>query len=48
VLIDRDHKRIDLPYELNLWETSDDPQRPASVVAPVDPVDYPFDPLMLM
>jgi hypothetical protein len=27
-----------------LWETSDDPQRQASVVAPVDPVDYPFDP----
>ncbi len=48
VLIDRDHKRIDLPYELNLWETSEDPQRPAAVVAPVDPVDYPFDPLMLM
>ena len=48
VLIDRDHTRVDLPYELNLWETSDDPQRPASVVAPVDPVDYPFDPLMLM
>jgi putative nucleotidyltransferase with HDIG domain len=48
VLIDRDNKRIDLPYEINLWEASEDPQRPSAVVAPVDPVDYPFDPLMLM
>jgi putative nucleotidyltransferase with HDIG domain len=48
VLIDREGKRIDLPYELNLWETSEDPQRPASIVAPVDPAGYQFDPLMLM
>ena len=48
VLIDRDGKRLDLPYELNLWDTSEDPQRPASVVAPLDPADYPFDPLLLM
>ena len=48
MLIDRDGKRIDLPYEINLWETSEDPQRPASVVAPLDPADYQFDPLLLM
>jgi putative nucleotidyltransferase with HDIG domain len=48
VLIDRDGKQLDLPMELNLWETSEDPQRPASVVAPLDPADYQFDPLMLM
>jgi putative nucleotidyltransferase with HDIG domain len=48
VLIDRDGKRIDLPYELNLWETSEDPLRPSSIVAPLDPADYPFDPLLLM
>jgi putative nucleotidyltransferase with HDIG domain len=48
VLIDRDNKRIDLPYELNLWETSEDPHRPAAVIAPVDPADYQFDPLLLM
>ena len=48
VLIDRDNKRIDLPYELNLWETSEDPLRPAAVVGPVDPADYQFDPLLLM
>ncbi len=48
ILIDREGKRLDLPYELNLWESSEDPQRPASVVAPLDPADYAFDPLMLM
>ena len=31
VWVDRDGKRIDLPYELNLWETSEDPQRPSSI-----------------
>jgi putative nucleotidyltransferase with HDIG domain len=48
VLIDREGKRIDLPYELNLWETGEDPLRPASVVAPLDPAGYQFDPLLLM
>jgi putative nucleotidyltransferase with HDIG domain len=48
VLIDREGKRIDLPYEINLWETSEDPQRPGSVTAPLDPADYQFDPLLLM
>ena len=27
VLIDRDGKRLELPYELNLWETTEDPER---------------------
>ena len=48
VLITADGKRLDLPYELNLWETSDDPARPSSITAPLDPANYPFDPLMLM
>jgi putative nucleotidyltransferase with HDIG domain len=48
VLIGRDGRRLDLPYELNLWETSDDPERPSSVVAPLDPAEYNFDPLTLM
>jgi len=48
VLIGRDGRRLDLPYDINLWEVSPDPQRPAAVVAPLDPADYAFDPLMLM
>jgi putative nucleotidyltransferase with HDIG domain len=48
ILINRDGKRLELPYDLNLWEASEDPQRPASVIAPLDPAAYPFDPLLLM
>jgi putative nucleotidyltransferase with HDIG domain len=48
VLIGRDGKRLDLPYELNLWETTEDPARASSIVAPLDPSHYQFDPLMLM
>jgi putative nucleotidyltransferase with HDIG domain len=48
VLIDRAGKRLDRGYELNLWETSDDPERPASVVGPVDAANFNFDPLLLM
>src|SRR5262249_43613207 len=48
VLIARDGRRLDLPYELNLWERSDDPQRPSTIVSPLDPADFQVDPLMLM
>jgi hypothetical protein len=48
ILITPDGRRLDLPYELNLWEVGEDPARPSSIVAPLDPADYPFDPLLLM
>ena len=48
ILIGRDGKRLELPIELNLWEKAEDPERPSSVVAPLDPADFNFDPLMLM
>jgi putative nucleotidyltransferase with HDIG domain len=48
VLIGRDEKRLDLPYEINLWETTDETARPVSIIAPLDPADYGFDPLLLM
>jgi putative nucleotidyltransferase with HDIG domain len=48
VLQSREGKRVDLAYELNLWEGGVDPERPSSVVAPLDPGDFDFDPLMLM
>jgi putative nucleotidyltransferase with HDIG domain len=48
VLIGRDGRRLDLTYELYLWDAHEDPQRPSSIVAPVDPAQYTFDPLMLM
>jgi len=48
VLISRDGKRLELPIDHNLWEPAEDPQRPSSVIAPLDHADYQFDPLMLM
>jgi putative nucleotidyltransferase with HDIG domain len=48
VLVGRDGQRLDLAYELNLWEKSDNPQRPSAIVAPLDPGEFQFDPLMLM
>ncbi len=48
VLINAEGKRLDLPYEVNLWEHGEDPAGPASIVAPLDPADYGLDPLMLM
>ncbi|HEV3140011.1 MAG TPA: HD-GYP domain-containing protein, partial [Vicinamibacterales bacterium] len=48
VLIDRNGKRLDLPYDLNLWEVAEDASRPSSIVSPLDPKDFDFDPLALL
>jgi putative nucleotidyltransferase with HDIG domain len=48
VLIGRDGARLELPYDINLWETTDNPQLPKAIVAPLDPADYSFDPLTLI
>jgi len=45
ILIDRDGQRRELPVDVNLWDMQDEPDRPSSVVAPVDPADYQIDPL---
>ncbi len=47
VLISASGQRLDIPYELNLWETSPD-RKTASIIAPLDPAKFNFDPLMLM
>lgn len=41
-------QRLDVPIEIDLWEPDDNPERPASIVAPLDPADFQIDPLMLM
>ena len=48
VLISRDGTRLEVPYEIELWNVTEDPQRPSSVVAPIDPAKYNLDPLVLM
>jgi hypothetical protein len=47
MLTSRDGARLDLRYDVNLWE-NDDAGRPASIVAPIDPAAFGVDPLTLM
>jgi putative nucleotidyltransferase with HDIG domain len=48
VIIGRDGTRLELPYDLNLWESTGDASAPSAVAAPVDAADYQIDPLVLM
>ena len=48
VLFDRAGARIELPYDLNLWEVRPEQDLPSSIVAPLDPADYQIDPLLLI
>jgi putative nucleotidyltransferase with HDIG domain len=48
VIFNRDRRRLDIPYEVNLWEAAPDAGGPSSVVSPLDPADYDVDPLTLM
>ena len=50
VLFSPDGKRLDLPYERNLWEPRPDETGESldSVQAPVDPADYNIDPLTFL
>jgi putative nucleotidyltransferase with HDIG domain len=49
VIVARDGNRLDIPYDVNLWEqVSGEASVPSSVVAPLDPVVYGIDPLTLM
>jgi putative nucleotidyltransferase with HDIG domain len=47
MLTTRDGVRLDLTYDLNLWETND-PARPSSIASPLDPATLGVDPLTLM
>jgi putative nucleotidyltransferase with HDIG domain len=49
LVIGRDGNRLDIPYDVNLWEqVAGDTAAPASVVAPLDPALYGIDPLTLL
>jgi putative nucleotidyltransferase with HDIG domain len=45
VLFDQDGAAIATPYDLNLWDAVPEAGVPSAVVAPLDPADYPIDPL---
>jgi putative nucleotidyltransferase with HDIG domain len=47
IVIGPDGTRLPLTYDADLWETTD-PERPSSIVTPVDPAEYQLDPLTLI
>jgi len=49
VVFSADGRRLDLSYDVNLWEMNEaDTSRPSAISAPVDPAQYGVDPLTLM
>ena len=48
VVYEKDGTRIEVPYDLNLWDAQPEAGVPSSVVAPLNPGDYPLDPLTLV
>jgi putative nucleotidyltransferase with HDIG domain len=48
VVYDKDGTRIETAYDLNLWEADPESGAPSSVTGPLDPGDYPIDPLTLV
>ena len=48
VMTDRKGKRLDLPYEINLWDVPENASKPSSIASPVDPKDFDFDPLAMI
>jgi len=48
VLFDKTGASVETPYDLNLWEAQPEAGVPSSVVAPLDPAEYPIDPLTVV
>jgi putative nucleotidyltransferase with HDIG domain len=48
ILFDREGTRLDLPYDVNLWDADSRPELASSIAMPVDPAAFQIDPLLLM
>ena len=48
MLFDREGRRLDLAYEINLWDATGNDDLPSSVIAPVNPRELGIDPLTFM
>ena len=48
VIFDKTGARVELPYDINLWEAQPEDSVPSSITAPVDPANYELDPLTLV
>ncbi len=48
VIVDRMGGRLEVPYDVNLWESQLEEGRPSAIAAPIDSADLGIDPLMLV
>jgi len=48
VLFDKTGAIVETPYDLNLWDAQPEEGVPSAVVAPLDPAEYPIDPLTVV
>jgi putative nucleotidyltransferase with HDIG domain len=48
VIIDGTGKRLEHPYDVNLWETDPTSARPRAISAPLDPAEVGVDPLTIL
>ena len=48
IVSDRTGLKVDLPYEVNLWEVDPAGDVPSSITTPLNPAEYDIDPLTLL
>jgi putative nucleotidyltransferase with HDIG domain len=48
VIVNRLGLRLEVPYDVNLWESQLEDGRPRSIAAPIDPADLSVDPLLFL
>ena len=48
VVYSPDARRLDMPYDIDLWDVEPDPRRSSSVTGPVAAPEATFDPLTVM
>jgi putative nucleotidyltransferase with HDIG domain len=48
VVIDRAGNRLERPYDVHLWDTSEGQAGPSTIVAPIDPATVGIDPLLYL
>ena len=48
IVVDRQGRRLDLAYDVNLWEHDAKDGKPSAIKSPLDPAEHQIDPLALM
>lgn len=48
VVLDSMGRRMEVPFDIDLWDTDPSPERPSAISGPAEPPDGAFDPLTMM